>query len=125
MDHQPPPFFKRGPAPLAVVVLRHASLADVRRFTLPDALNCCAGRLAVRPPLAAGGACPVALQNAGDYFVSLARYQARTRLRRAQLERRTVLRRQLEAENERDCANCSTSASAEAPGRVAQIVRGA
>ena len=107
MEHQPPPFFKRGPAPLAQLSFYAAlSLALIfidSRFQTLELLR--QGMSLFTHPLQQAAHAPVDyLKDAGGYFSSIARFQdENARLKRAQLNgAETLLRtRQLEAENER------------------------
>lgn len=107
MDHQPPPFFKRGPAPLALLTFYAAlSLAllvvDARLRTL-DILRQALSVLT--HPLQQIAQAPVqVIGNAAGYFSSVAALQEENgRLRHAQIDNVAVLQRtqQLEAENQR------------------------
>ncbi|WP_301101311.1 rod shape-determining protein MreC [Propionivibrio sp.] len=128
MDHQPPPFFKRGPAPLAQLSFYAAlSLALIfidSRFQTLELLR--QGMSMFTHPLQQAAHAPVEyLQNAGNYFSGITRYQdENSRLKRAQLAGAgTLLRtRQLEAENERLRKLLDVKGRQKANGRVAQIL---
>ncbi len=128
MDHQPPPFFKRGPAPLARLSF-YAALSlslifvDVRFHTLEVLRQ---GLSLLTQPLQQAVQAPLhVVDNATDYFFSVERYRDdNARLKRAQLESAaTLLRtRQLEAENERLRKLLDIRARQQAGGHVAQIL---
>ncbi len=107
MDHQPPPFFKRGPAPLArlffYATLSIALLFVDARFQTLELLR--QGISLVTHPLQQMAQSPVSLAaNAGNYLTSIARLQEEnTQLKRAKLDNATSLLRaqQLESENAR------------------------
>jgi len=128
MDHQPPPFFKRGPAPLARLSFFAAlSLALIfidARFQTLELLR--QGASLFTHPLQQAAHAPVQfIDNAGSYFASIERFQdENTRLKRAQLENATtVLRtRQLEAENDRLRKLLEVKGRPQANGQVAQIL---
>ncbi len=128
MDHQPPPFFKRGPAPLALlsfyVTLSVALLVvDARLQTLEvlrQALS-----LFTQPVQQFAHLPAQLLDNAGGYFVSLARLQdENVQLKRARLENVTTLLRtqQLEVENERLRKLLAVKERQQASGQLAQIL---
>lgn len=128
MEHQPPPFFKRGPAPLAQLSFYAAlSLALIfidSRFQTLELLR--QGMSLFTHPLQQAAHAPVDyLKDAGSYFSSIARFQEENaRLKRAQLNgAETLLRtRQLEAENERLRKLLDVKGRQQANGRVAQIL---
>jgi rod shape-determining protein MreC len=128
MDHQPPPFFKRGPAPLAQLSFYAAlSLALIfvdSRFQTLELLR--QGASMFTHPMQQVAHAPVELiQNAGTYVSGIARYQEENaRLKRAQLDGvETMLRtRQLEAENERLRTLLELKGRLKANGRVTQIL---
>ena len=128
MEHQPPPFFKRGPAPLAQLSFYAAlSLALIfidSRFQTLELLR--QGMSLFTHPLQQAAHAPVDyLKDAGSYFSSIARFQdENARLKRAQLNgAETLLRtRQLEAENERLRKLLDVKGRQQANGRVAQIL---
>ena len=107
MDHQPPPFFKRGPAPLARLAF-YAALSvallfiDARFQTLELVRKAVS---LVTHPLQQAAHAPIEfIDNAGHYISSISRFQdENTRLKRGQLESATTLLRlrQLESENAR------------------------
>jgi len=128
MEHQPPPFFKRGPAPLAQLSFYAAlSLALIfidSRFQTLELLR--QGMSLFTHPLQQAAHAPAEyLQNAGSYFSSISHFQdENSRLKRAQLNgAETLLRtRQLEAENERLRKLLDVKGRQQANGRVAQIL---
>jgi rod shape-determining protein MreC len=128
MDHQPPPFFKRGPAPLAQLSFYAAlSLALIfidSRFQTLELLR--QGASMFTHPIQQAAHAPVEFfQNAGSYVSGITRYQQENaRLKRAQLDgAETLLRtRQLEAENERLRKLLDVKGRQQANGRVAQIL---
>ena len=128
VGHQPPPFFKRGPAPLArltfflaisltlfVVDLRFQTRAWVR-----------VALATVVYPLQRAGYLPVAMvEQVGDYFASLSTLQKENEaLRSRQLATANLLLRQehLEQENQRLRALLDMKARQPAEGRVADIL---
>lgn len=128
MDHQPPPFFKRGPAPLAQLsfyaMLSIALLFVDSRFQTLELLR--QGVSLFTHPAQQVAHAPVDfLKNSADYFSSLSRLEdENNRLKRAQLENaETILRtQQLEAENERLRKLLDVRDRQKVNGRVAQIV---
>lgn len=128
MDHQPPPFFKRGPAPLAQLsfyaMLSIALLFVDSRFQTLELLR--QGVSLFTHPAQQAAHAPVDfLKNSADYFSSLSRLEdENTRLRRAQLSNaETILRtQQLEAENERLRKLLDVRDRQKVNGRVAQII---
>lgn len=128
MDHQPPPFFKRGPAPLAQLsfyaMLSLALLFVDSRFQTLELLR--QGVSLFTHPVQQAAHAPVEfLQNSADYFSSLSRLEEEnTRLKRAQLTNaETILRtQQLEVENERLRKLLEVRERQKVSGRVAQIV---
>lgn len=128
MDHQPPPFFKRGPAPLARVTFYAAlSLALIfldSRFQTLELLR--QGLSLFTHPIQQAAHAPVeALQNMGSYFSAISRFQdENARLKRAQLDvAETRLRAEhLEAENERLRKLLDVKSRLKAKGRVTQIL---
>ena len=128
MEHQPPPFFKRGPAPLAQLSFYAAlSLALIfidSRFQTLELLR--QGMSLFTHPMQQAAHAPAEyLQNAGSYFSSISHFQEENaRLKRAQLNgAETLLRtRQLEAENERLRKLLDVKGRQQANGRVAQIL---
>ena len=128
MDHQPPPFFKRGPAPLAQLSFYAAlSLALIfidSRFQTLELLR--QGVSLFTHPVQQLAHAPVEyLQDTGNSFVSIKNLQdENNRLKRAQLDGLdTLLRtRHLEAENERLRKLLDVKNRQKANGRVAQIL---
>ena len=128
MDHQPPPFFKRGPAPLARLTFYAAlSLALIfvdSRFQTLELLR--QGLSLFTHPIQQAAHAPVeALQNVGSYFSAISRFQdENARLKRAQLDvAETRLRTQhLEVENERLRKLLDVKSRLKANGRVTQIL---
>jgi len=128
MDHQPPPFFKRGPAPLArlsfYATLSLALIFIDSRFQTLELLR--QGVSLFTHPVQQTAHAPVEfIQNAGSYFSSITRFQEEnSRLKRAQLDGvETLLRaRQLEAENERLRKLLDVKERQKATGRVTQIL---
>jgi rod shape-determining protein MreC len=128
VGHQPPPFFKRGPAPLArlvffVAVSLTLLVVDLRFRTLEMA------RLALATviyPLQRAGYLPVdMLADFGGYFTSVAALQQdNAELRQRQLATANLLLRQehLELENQRLRALLDMKARQPAEGRVAEIL---
>lgn len=128
MDHQPPPFFKRGPAPLARLTFYAAlSLALIfvdSRFQTLELLR--QGLSLFTHPIQQAAHAPVeALQKVGSYFSAISRFQdENARLKRAQLDvAETRLRTQhLEVENERLRKLLDVKSRLKANGRVTQIL---
>ena len=128
MDHQPPPFFKRGPAPLAQLsfyaMLSLALLFFDSRFQALELLR--QGVSLFTHPLQQAAHAPIdVLRNSADYFSSLSRLEdENTRLKRAQLENaETILRtQQLEIENERLRKLLDVRERQKVNGQVAQLV---
>lgn len=128
MDHQPPPFFKRGPAPLAQLsfytMLSLALLFVDSRFQTLELLR--QGISFFTHPLQQAAHAPVEfLQNSAGYFSSLSRLEdENARLKRAQLvNAETILRtRQLEAENERLRKLLDVRERQKVSGQVAQVI---
>jgi rod shape-determining protein MreC len=128
MDHQPPPFFKRGPAPLArlsfYAMLSLALLFFDLRFQTLELLRL--GVSLFTHPLQQAAHVPLEfLQNSASYFSSLSRLkEENTQLRHERLAgMETLLRaRQLEAENERLRKLLGVRERQGVDGRVAQIV---
>ena len=128
MDHQPPPFFKRGPAPLAQLsfyaMLSLALLFFDSRFQALELLR--QGVSLFTHPLQQAAHAPIdVLRNSADYFSSLSRLEDENiRLKRAQLESaETILRtQQLEIENERLRKLLDVRERQKVNGQVAQIV---
>lgn len=128
MDHQPPPFFKRGPAPLAQLsfyaMLSLALVFVDSRFQTLGLLR--QGVSFFTHPLQQAAHAPVEfLQNSAGYFSSLSRLEEENaRLKRAQLvNAETVLRTaQLEAENARLRKLLDVRERQKVSGQVAQII---
>ncbi len=128
MDHQPPPFFKRGPAPLArLSFYAGLSLALIfidARFQTLELLR--QGVSLLTHPLQQAAHAPVQFfENAASYFSSIARFQdENSRLKRAQLDgAETLLRtRHLEAENERLRKLLDVKGRQQGNGQVTQIL---
>ena len=128
MDHQPPPFFKRGPAPLAQLsfytMLSLALVFVDSRFQTLELLR--QGISFFTHPLQQAAHAPVEfLQNSAGYFSSLSRLEdENARLKRVQLANaETILRTgQLEAENERLRKLLDVRERQKVSGQVAQII---
>jgi len=131
MDHQPPPFFKRGPAPLAQLsfyaALSMALIFVDSRFQTLELLR--QGVSLFTRPVQQFAHTPVlVLQKAGVYVSDIARLeQENVRLKRMQLEASdTVLRtRQLEAENVRLRKLLDVKQRQNGNGRVTQVLHAA
>ena len=131
MDHQPPPFFKRGPAPLARLTF-YATLSlalifmDSRFQTLELVRQ---GVSLFTHPIQQAAHAPLELlENAGSYFGGITRFQdENTRLKRAQLDNAGSLLRaqQLEAENERLRKLLEIRDRQKVNGQVTQILHAA
>jgi len=128
VGHQPPPFFKRGPAPLArlafYVVLSLALLVlDLRFRYLELARHVVSVALY---PLQRAAYTPVELlEQVGDYFSSLSAVQnENAQLKRKELEAAKWLLRQehLELENTRLRQLLDMRARQEVPGVLAEIL---
>ena len=128
MNHQPPPFFKRGPAPLArlsfYATLSLALIFIDSRFQTLELLR--RGLSLFTHPVQQAAQIPVDLfQNGASYVSSLANLQEENaRLKHAQLDGAEDLMRtrQLEAENERLRKLLDVKQRQKANGRVAQIL---
>ena len=128
MNHQPPPFFKRGPAPLAQLsfytMLSLALVFVDSRFQTLELLR--QGISFFTHPLQQAAHAPVEfLQNSAGYFSSLSRLEdENARLKRVQLANaETILRTgQLEAENERLRKLLDVRERQKVSGQVAQII---
>lgn len=128
MDHQPPPFFKRGPAPFARLSF-YATLSlalvfvDTRFQTLELVRQ---GVSVFTHPIQQVAHWPVDfLQNAQGYFSSVTRFSEENAvLKRAQLDSSLALlrTRQLEAENERLRRLLEVKQREPVNGRVSQIL---
>ena len=131
MDHQPPPFFKRGPAPLAQLAFYAAlSIALIfvdSRFQTLELLR--QGISLFTRPVQQFAHVPVRLlQGAGVFLSDITRLeQENTRLKKMQLEAsETVLRTQrLEAENTRLRALLDVKQRQNGNGRVTQVLHAA
>ena len=128
MDHQPPPFFKRGPAPLArlsfYVALAVALLVVDARFHTLDMLRQ-ALSMFTHPLQQAAHVPAEILGNAGGYFSSQARLQdENAQMKRDRLDAATTLLRtqQLEAENQRLRRLLEVKERQRASGQVTQIL---
>ena len=128
MEHQPPPFFKRGPAPMALltfyVALSAALLVLDARFQTLEMLRQ-ALSMFTHPVQQLAHLPAQFLDNAGNYFVSVARLQdENAQLKRARLENVTTLLRtqQLESENERLRKLLGVKERQQAGGQLAQIL---
>ncbi|MBI4989232.1 MAG: rod shape-determining protein MreC [Rhodocyclales bacterium] len=128
VGHQPPPFFKRGPAPLArlafFVILSLALLVlDLKYRYLELARQ---GLAVVLYPLQRTAYTPVDLyEQLGDYFSSLADVQRENvQLKRKELESANWLLRQqhLELENQRLRELLDMKARQSVPGTLAEIL---
>ena len=128
MDHQPPPFFKRGPAPLAllsfyVAVSLSALVLDARFHTLELLRQ---GVAVVTHPLQQLAQAPArVLEDVGAYFTSVGSLQdENARLKRLQLDNAPVQLRlqQLDAENQRLRRLLAVKERQQASGQVAQIL---
>jgi rod shape-determining protein MreC len=131
MDHQPPPFFKRGPAPLArlsfYAMLSLALLFFDSRFQALELLR--QGVSLFTHPLQQAVHAPIEfvqdLQKSASYFSDLSRLEEENiLLKRAQWSSaETILRtQQLEAENERLRKLLEVRERQKISGRVAQIL---
>ncbi len=128
MDHEPPPFFKRGPAPFArlsfyAAISLSLIFVDARFHTLELLRQ---GISIVTQPLQQIAQAPVQFaDNASAYFFNIERFrEENTRLKRAQLEIAATLQRtqQLEAENEHLRKLLDIRARQQANGRVSKIL---
>ena len=128
MNHQPPPFFKRGPAPLAQLSFYAAlSLALIfidSRFQTLELLR--QGLSVFTHPIQQAAHTPAELiNNAGSYFSSLSSIQEENaRLKSAQLASGEALlrTRELEAENTHLRRLLDVKERQKTNGRVAQII---
>ena len=128
MDHQPPPFFKRGPAPLAQLSF-YAALSvsllfvDLRFHTLEIIRQ---GISLITHPLQKVAQSPIALlNNTGGYFSDVSQLEAEnTRLKHLQMKNaRELLRtQQLESENIRLRRLLEIKERQKLNGRIAQIL---
>lgn len=127
-DHTPPPFFKRGPAPLALlsfyVALSIGLLVLDAKFHYLELFRQVAG--AVLQPLQQLAHAPArGADQAGDYFQSVTRLSAENdRLKRLALDAAPTQQRlqQLEAENVRLRKLLDVKDRQQAKGQVAQIL---
>jgi rod shape-determining protein MreC len=128
MDYQPPPFFKRGPAPLALLsfyaALSISFLVVDSRFHTLELLR--QGLSVFTHPLQQVAHAPVQIfSNTGEYFSNVVRLQEENvQIKRAQLEAATTLLRitQMEAENLRLRRLLSVKERQQANGHVTQIL---
>lgn len=128
MEHQPPPFFKRGPAPLArlsfYATLSLALIFVDARFQTLELLR--RGVSLFTHPIQQVAHAPIDfLARAGGYFLGIARFEEENaRLKRAQLDgAQTLLRtQQLEVENERLRKLLEIKGRQQASGQVTQIL---
>ena len=128
IDHNPPPFFKRGPAPLALLTFYVAASIAVfvvdYRFRSLDLLRQSLSILV--DPIQRISQMPGGLiENTGDYFASLKSIQdENSHLKKAQLETAPSLLRltQLESENDRLRKLLAVKEREHARGQVAQIL---
>ncbi|EXI67337.1 MAG: Rod shape-determining protein MreC [Candidatus Accumulibacter adjunctus] len=128
MENQPPPFFKRGPAPLALlsfyVALSVALLVVDARLQALEVLRQ-ALSLFTQPLQQLAHLPAHSIASAGDYFVSLTHLrEENARLQQARMEKATTVLRtqQLEAENERLRKLLGVKERQHARGQVAQIL---
>ena len=128
VGHQPPPFFKRGPAPLArlaffVVLSLTMLVLDLRFRYLEDVRQ---GVAIVLYPLQRAAYAPVdLLEQIGRYFTSLSTLQQENaQLRRKELEAANWLLRQqhLELENQRLRALLDVKARQPLPAILAEVL---
>jgi len=128
MDYQPPPFFKRGPAPVALLSLYAALsifllIVDARFHTLEllrQALS-----MFTHPLQQAAHAPARIFSNTGSYFSSVDRLQEENaRIKRLQLDGANTLLRttQLEVENQRLRRLLGVKERQQASGQVTQIL---
>jgi rod shape-determining protein MreC len=128
MDHQPPPFFKRGPAPVALLCLYVAlSLAllvvDARLQTLEVLRQMLS--MFTHPVQQFAHLPAQVLDNSGSYFASVARLQEdNAALKKIRLDNVATLLRtqQLEVENERLRKLLGVKERQRASGQAAQIL---
>lgn len=128
VGHQPPPFFKRGPAPLArlafFVVLSLTLLVLDLRFRYLEGVR--QGVAIVLYPLQRAAYAPVdLLEQIGRYFTSLSTLQQENaQLRRKELEAANWLLRQqhLELENQRLRALLDVKARQPLPAILAEVL---
>lgn len=128
VGHQPPPFFKRGPAPLTrlafFVVLSLTLLVLDLRFRYLEGVR--QGVAIVLYPLQRAAYVPVdLLEQIGQYFTSLSTLQRENaQLKRKELEAANWLLRQqhLELENQRLRALLDMKAKQPVPGILAEVL---
>jgi rod shape-determining protein MreC len=128
MDYQPPPFFKRGPAPLALLsfyaALSIALLVVDARFHTLELLR--QGLSMFTHPLQQVAHAPAAFfGDAGNHFSSVARlHEENAQIKRTQLESAATLLRttQLESENQRLRRLLGVKERQQASGQVTQIL---
>ena len=128
IDHQPPPFFKRGPAPVALlsfyVALSIALLVVDVRFRTLEVLR--QGLSMFTHPVQHLAHFPAQfLDNAGSYFATLTRLQdENAELKRARFENVATLLRsqQVEVENQRLRKLLGVKERQQVSGQVAQIL---
>lgn len=131
MDYQPPPFFKRGPAPLALltfyVALSASLLVIDARFQTLELLRQALSMFT--HPLQQAARFPVEVKTSlGRYFANIAQLETENAgLKRQQLDSAPALLRtgQLEVENERLRRLLNVRERQKASGQIAQIVRSA
>ena len=128
MDYQPPPFFKRGPAPVALLSLYAALsifllIVDARFHTLELLRQ---GLSMFTHPLQQAAHAPAQIfSNTGSYFSSVDRLQEENvRIKRLQLDGASTLLRttQLEVENQRLRRLLGVKERQQASGQVTQIL---
>ncbi|MDP2868223.1 rod shape-determining protein MreC [Methyloversatilis sp.] len=126
--HSPPPFFRRGPAPLVrLVVLVSAALTLIvvdHRLNYLELLR--QGLSVVTTPLQVAAGMPVkGVRSAGEYFADLARLQAENdELRREQVALGTIRLRQeqLDLENTRLRALLDMRERVQVNAQVAEVI---
>lgn len=126
--HSPPPFFRRGPAPLVrLVVLVSAALTLIvvdHRLNYLELLR--QGLSVITTPLQIAAGMPVkGVQSAGEYFADLDRLQAENEdLRREQVALGTIRLRQeqLDMENTRLRALLDMRERVQVTAQVAEVV---
>jgi rod shape-determining protein MreC len=126
--HSPPPFFRRGPAPLVrLVVLVSAALTLIvvdHRLNYLELLR--QGLSVVTTPLQVAAGMPVTgVRSAGEYFADLARLQAENEdLRREQVALGTIRLRQeqLDLENTRLRALLDMRERVQVNAQVAEVI---
>jgi rod shape-determining protein MreC len=128
MDYQPPPFFKRGPAPLALLsfyaALSVSMLVVDARFHTLELLRQ-AVSMFTHPLQQVAHAPAQVVSNAGNYFSSISRLQdENAQMKRVQLDGAATLLRtsQLEAENQRLRRLLGVKERQQASGQVTQIL---